>query len=75
LRDRGGWLRRAAETLHLFRPEKAFSGVSFASGFPRPLASKRGADLCAADPIAKNAPSRWAAMGNNSVPCGCGQCH
>jgi len=29
----------------------------------RRIASKHGADLCAADPIAKNAPSRWAAHG------------
>jgi hypothetical protein len=61
LSDRRRWLSGPAKALHLFRPEQALSGVSFARGFPRPLTRMFGADLRAPDPITKDAPSRWSA--------------
>jgi hypothetical protein len=57
------WLRWAAEPFHLFRPEQAFRGVRLTGGFPRPLTRMYGTDFRAADPITKNAPSRWPAHG------------
>src|ERR1700730_17956079 len=55
------WLRRTAKALHLFRPEQALGGVRLTGGFPSPLTRMYSTDFRAADPITKNAPSRWAA--------------
>ena len=57
------WLRRATEALHLFRPKRAFGGIRLTNGFPRPFTRMLGMDFRAADPITKNAPSRWTAHG------------
>jgi hypothetical protein len=61
LRDGRGRLRRAAEALHLFRPEQAFGGVGVAGGFLRLSARVIGADPRAPDPVTENPPSRWSA--------------
>jgi hypothetical protein len=48
---------------HLFRPMQALGCIRLTGGFPCPLTRMQGMDSRAANPITKNAPSRWSAHG------------
>jgi hypothetical protein len=54
LRDRGRWLRGAAETFHLFGPQQTFGGVGLTDRLAGLRPRTLGADPRAPDAIAKN---------------------